>query len=186
MHAYTASGVLSFGELPDTAKLRAAGHAKIDHSIRWVQRKEDGLYLQSRYGVTRLSPVGSGILRVTFSRGEMPPVHPAIAVTRVEKNWQMREKPTLVEMRTPEMYVIADKKTGALRFLDKDSEILLEESGQDRCLIENAPNGGRSRLFLTGKKEKGSMQQARSVKAESIWKRRRGASPMESKTNFHI
>ena len=38
MHAYTASGVLSFGELPDTAKLRAAGHAKIDHSIRWVQR----------------------------------------------------------------------------------------------------------------------------------------------------
>lgn len=75
--AYTASGVLSFGELPDTAKLRAAGHAKIDHSIRWVQRKEDGLYLQSRYGVTRLSPVGSGILRVTFSRGEMPPVHPA-------------------------------------------------------------------------------------------------------------
>ena len=91
MHAYTASGVLSFGELPDTAKLRAAGHAKIDHSIRWVQRKEDGLYLQSRYGVTRLSPVGSGILRVTFSRGEMPPVHPAIAVTRVEKNWQMRE-----------------------------------------------------------------------------------------------
>ena len=28
------------------------------------------------------------------------------------------------------------------------------------------------------------MQQARSVKAESIWKRRRGASPMESKTNL--
>ena len=155
MHAYTASGVLSFGELPDTAKLRAAGHAKIDHSIRWVQRKEDGLYLQSRYGVTRLSPVGSGILRVTFSRGEMPPVHPAIAVTRVEKNWQMREKPTLVEMRTPEMYVVADKKTGALRFLDKDSEILLEESRQDRCLIENAPNGGRSRLFFDWKKGEG-------------------------------
>lgn len=155
MHARTASGVLSFGELPDTAKLRAAGHAKIDHSIRWVQRKEDGLYLQSRYGVTRLSPVGSGILRVTFSRGEMPPVHPAIAVTRVEKNWQMREKPTLVEMRTPEMYVVADKKTGALRFLDKDSEILLEESGQDRCLIENAPNGGRSRLFFDWKKGEG-------------------------------
>ena len=155
MHARTASGVLSFGELPDTAKLRAAGHAKIDHSIRWVQRKEDGLYLQSRYGVTRLSPVGSGILRVTFSRGEMPPVHPAIAVTRVEKNWQMREKPALVELRTPEMYVVADKKTGALRFLDKNSEILLEESGQDRCLIENAPNGGHSRLFFDWKKGEG-------------------------------
>ena len=155
IHARTASGVLSFGELPDTAKLRAAGHAKIDHSIRWVQRKEDGLYLQSRYGVVRLSPVGSGILRVTFSRGEMPPVHPAIAVARVEKNWQMREKPALVEMRTPEMYVVADKKTGALRFLDKDSEILLEESRQDRCLIENAPNGGRSRLFFDWKKGEG-------------------------------
>ena len=155
IHARAASSVLSFGELPDTAKLRAAGHAKIDHSIRWVQRKEDGLYLQSRYGVVRLSPVGSGILRVTFSRGEMPPVHPAIAVARVEKNWQMREKPALVEMRTPEMYVVADKKTGALRFLDKDSEILLEESKQDRCLIENAPNGGRSRLFFDWKKGEG-------------------------------
>lgn len=108
--AYTASGVLLSVNFRIPAKLRAAGHAKIDHSIRWVQRKEDGLYLQSRYGVTRLSPVGSGILRVTFSRGEMPPVHPAIAVTRVEKNWQMREKPTLVEMRTPEMYVVAGQK----------------------------------------------------------------------------
>ena len=71
------------------------------------------------------------------------------------KNWQMREKPTRVEMRTPEMYVVADKKTGALRFLDKYSEILLEESGQDRCLIENAPNGGRSRLFFDWKKGDG-------------------------------
>ena len=39
--------------------------------------------------------------------------------------------------------------------LDKDSEILLEESGQDRCLIENAPNGGRSRLFFDWKKGEG-------------------------------
>lgn len=123
-----ASGVLSFGELPDTAKLRAAGHAKIDHSIRWVQRKEDGLYLQSRYGVTRLSPVGSGILRVTFSRGEMPPVHPAIAVTRVEKNWQMREKPTLVEMRTPEMLCgCGQKDRCACDFWIRTAKFLLEE-----------------------------------------------------------
>ena len=50
---------------------------------------------------------------------------------------------------------LRDKKTGALRFLDKDSEILLEESGQDRCLIENAPNGGRSRLFFDWKKGEG-------------------------------
>ncbi len=33
------------------------------------RQNADGLYLQSRYGVLRLCPVGSAIVRVTFVKG---------------------------------------------------------------------------------------------------------------------
>ena len=53
----------AFGDIPPTEKLRPLGHAKIDLSVRWVTKQPDGLYLQSRYGTLRLSPVGSAIVR---------------------------------------------------------------------------------------------------------------------------
>ena len=61
----------AFGDMPATEILRPAGHAKIDLAIRWVTKQSDGLYIQSRYGVLRLSPVGSAIIRVTFVKSPL-------------------------------------------------------------------------------------------------------------------
>ena len=50
-----------FGDMPDNGRLRPIGHSKPDFSIRWTEQRADGLYLQSRYGILRLCPVGSSI-----------------------------------------------------------------------------------------------------------------------------
>ena len=84
----------SFGDMPATEMLRPAGHSKIDLAIRWSARQSDGLYLQSRYGVLRLSPVGSAIIRITFvkDRQMMPEANPAIAVSHIDRTWMYRER----------------------------------------------------------------------------------------------
>lgn len=58
----------TFGDMPPTEKLRPAGHGKIDLAVKWITKQQDGLYLHSRYGVLRLSPIGSAIIRVTFAK----------------------------------------------------------------------------------------------------------------------
>ncbi|MBQ7796901.1 MAG: AAA family ATPase, partial [Lachnospiraceae bacterium] len=58
----------AFGSMPMNELLRPLGHAKTDHAIRWTAKHTDGLYLQSSYGVLRISPIGSNIIRVTFAK----------------------------------------------------------------------------------------------------------------------
>ena len=59
---------ISFGDMPATEKLRPSGHPKIDLSARWVTKQADGLFIQSRYGLLRLSPISDSIVRISFTR----------------------------------------------------------------------------------------------------------------------
>lgn len=145
----------SFGDMPATEILRPMGHAKIDTAIRWVTKQADGLYLQSRYGVLRLSPVGSGIIRVTFARGSQIAngTHPLIAVTRTERMWMYKDSSKTVELLTDELCLQVDKTTGAIRYMTRDKNLLLEESGKQCRLIEATPSGNlRCRIFLNWQK----------------------------------
>ncbi len=142
------SAGISFGDMPATEKLRAVGHAKIDLAVKWVNKRADGLYLQSRYGVLRLSPVGSAIVRVTFARGQeiAGGVHPGIAVRRTDKMWMYKDSGGTVELLTDELCVRVDKSTGAVRYLTRDKKLLLAERGREPRQIENAP-GGKNRIW---------------------------------------
>ena len=146
----TPSAFPAFGDIPPTEKLRPLGHAKIDLSVRWITKQPDGLYLQSRYGTLRLSPVGSAIIRISFIRDGQPrkAVHPGIAVERTEKFWMYRDTGKTVELTTDELVLQVDKATGAVRYLaleenQKAPKLLLTErpkecrqieTGADRCL----------------------------------------------------
>lgn len=146
-----------FGDMPDNGRLRPAGHSRPDFSIRWTEKKPDGLYLQSRCGLLRLCPVGSSIVRVTFSRrAELTQeAHPGIAVNRADQAWQYKENRTMVELTTPELCIQADKATGALRYLTREKTLLLAENPKEPRLIESSVSGCRSRLFPDwDKKEK--------------------------------
>lgn len=143
------------GDMPPTEKLRPMGHAKIDLAVRWVSRQEDGLYLQSRYGVLRLSPVGSGIVRVSFAKGGQPgaEVHPRIAVRRTESNWKYRESARMVELTTEELVLQVDRATGAIRYCDRDNRVLLRERLKECRQAEITAAASRSWVFLDFKKE---------------------------------
>lgn len=133
----------SFGDMPATEMLRPAGHSKIDLAIRWSARQSDGLYLQSRYGVLRLSPVGSAIIRITFvkDRQMMPEANPAIAVSHIDRTWMYRERNGNMGLTTDELCLQIDKITGAIRYMTHDKKLLLSERNKECRQIETGLNG---------------------------------------------
>lgn len=145
-----------FGDMPATEKLRQMGHAKIDLAVKWVTKQADGLYIQSRYGVLRLSPVGSAIIRVTFAKGQQiaAGTNPRIAVRRTDRTWMYKEAGGAIELTTDELCLRVDKRTGAISYLTRDKKPLLTERDREPRQIENGV-GGRNRLwmFLDWKKE---------------------------------
>ena len=155
--AKTLSAFPSFGEAVPAEKLQIPGHTRIDLSVRWVVKNPDGLYLQSRYGTMRLSPVGSGIIRITFARdGSIKnTIHPMIAVDRLERFWTYRDTGGAVELTTDELLIRSEKSTGSLSFYDHDKKLLLKERGKEcRLIEENVQETHRNWLFLdTAKKE---------------------------------
>lgn len=146
----------SFGDMPSTEKLRPSGHSKIDLAIRWVTKQKDGLYMQSRYGILRLSPVGSAIIRVTFAKGKQPDttVNSKIAVNHIENTWMYKETGAMVELKTDELCIQADKNTGAIRYMTRDKMLLLAERSKEcRQIDDSSPGKNKSWLFLDWQKD---------------------------------
>lgn len=145
-----------FGDYPPTGKLRPLGHNRIDLGVRWAMKQPDGLYLQSRYGVLRLAPVGSGIVRITFAKGGkiLEGTHPLVRVRRLEKFWLYKESGQTVTLSTDELFLQVDKATGAIRYLDQSKRLLLAERSRE-CRQQEAFPGGelQSWLFLEPSKK---------------------------------
>lgn len=144
-----------FGDMPATEMLRPIGHSKIDLAVRWVMKQPDGLYLQSRYGVLRLSPVGSAIIRITFAKGQQPAAaaNSKIAVRHIDSRWMYKESGQSVELMTDELILQVDKATGSIRYLTRDKKLLLAERSKESRQIETGLDGKKkSWLFLDWQK----------------------------------
>jgi len=139
-NAYTGK-TAGFGDMPPTEKLRPVGHPKIDLAVRWVNKQPDGLYLQSRYGVLRLSPISNGIIRVTFAKGNqlLQGTHPRIAVTKTERAWMYKDSSKTVDLMTDELCLQVDKSAGTLRYMTRDKKLLLAERPREARQIEDLP-----------------------------------------------
>ncbi len=131
-----------FGDMPVTEKLRPAGHAKINLSVRWVSKQTDGLYLQSQYGTLRISPVSGNIIRMTFAKGTKltDGIHPLISADRVEKSWKYRDAGKIIEFTTGEVNIRVDKLSGAVSYLDTKGIVLLNERKQESRILETDRN----------------------------------------------
>ncbi len=144
-----------FGDMPATENLRPAGHGKIDLSVRWFTRQEDGLYLQSRYGTLRLSPITGSIVRVTFARDGQAGkgVCAGIAAGGTDKTWMYRESGRTVELLTDELCLQVDKAGGSVRYMTRDKKLLLAERGKECRQLETG-SGGKTKgwLFLDWQK----------------------------------
>lgn len=141
----------SFGDLPTTELLKPTGHAKTNQAIRWVMKQPDGLYLHSSYGVLRLSPIGSKIIRITFAKGSQLPdtTHPKIVIKKPLGKWRYRESSKLLEITTDDIYLKVDKGTGTICYMTKDKQPLLAERSKESRLLEKTSEGhSRVRLYL--------------------------------------
>ncbi len=145
-----------FGDMPSTELLNPGGHAKIDLSVKWTYKQPDGLYLQSRYGVLRVSPVTSEIIRVTFATKGQPKeaVHEKIALEKVEKYWMYKDTSSVVELSTDDLILQVDKKTGAITYMNGKKQMLLSEKNSDcRRVGENPGGKSKSWVFFDWKKD---------------------------------
>lgn len=146
----------SFGDMPATESLRPAGHSKIDLAIRWSAKQPDGLYLQSRYGVLRLCPIGSAIIRITFVKGQqmIRETNPAIAVNHIDRTWMYRERNGAVELTTDELCLQINKITGAIKYTTCGQKLLLSERSKECRQIEtDLNNRHKTWLFLDFQKK---------------------------------
>lgn len=157
--AKTGQTEISFGDIPATEKLRPSGHPRIDLAVRWVTKQADGLYLQSRYGLLRFSPLNGSIIRISFTRSQSLPkgVHKGIALKETDSSWMYREPGGAmggsVELLTDELRLQVNKSTGAVSYFTRDKKLLLAEREKEgRQMEELAAGGSKLWLFLNWQK----------------------------------
>ena len=122
-----------FGSIPDGNLLKlgkeTAGRS-CDLSIRSIKRTKYFLDLISADGTLRLTPVHDSIIRVQFFGRNLNT--PASGywnyVPKEAHSWTARAGKSLAELATGELKVQIDKRSGAIRFLDKKGRKLLTES----------------------------------------------------------
>ena len=143
----------SFGDMPSNEMLRPIGHAKIDLAVRWADKRPDGLYLSSRYGILRLSPITDDMIRITFARGSElgPDTRRKIPEAGRSARWMYRAAGNLIELTTDSLCLQVDKGTGTICYMTRDKKILLSEKKTESRQIESA-QGGRVWLYLDWKK----------------------------------
>ncbi len=134
---------VAFGAFPNTMLLQATGHVKTNQSIRWVMKKADGLYLQSAYGILRISPMNSKIIRVTFARGvELPDVvNEKIALKTIYQKWKYKDSQKLLAIATEDVCLRIDKISGAISYMTREMQPLLVENSKESRLIEQTLKG---------------------------------------------
>ncbi len=119
-----------FGASPDSRILQrkdAAGTA--DLAIRDIKRTRQCFDLISRSGILRLTPITDAVIRVQFLSGRSPDPSPGWWDRRPEGPvaWTARAGKSLVELSTDKVRIQADRRSGALRFFDRDGRRLLSE-----------------------------------------------------------
>ena len=130
-----------FGSIPDVDLLKlgkATAGRSSDLSIRDIKRTRRFLDLLSADGTLRLTPVHDSVIRVQFWGRNLSA--PAAGywhyVPEEAPAWTARAGKALAELATAELKVQIDKRSGAIRFLDKNGQKLLTESRLLPRLIE--------------------------------------------------
>ena len=145
-----------FGECPPVEILRPKEHGQIDCSIQGIKKTKSCLDLISRYGVLKITPLQEDIIRIQFKRGAAPRFRPGFWDFRSEAHpeWTARAGKNLIETATAKVAVRIDKRTGALRFLDRQGKQLLAEQAGVPRQIETGPLSQTWTYFDWPEKEK--------------------------------
>lgn len=154
-----------FLDVPDSTKLRPAGHVRIDTSIRFIRKNADSVELASRYGILRITPVDDAVIRVSFQKGqadtfdhsvewlheEPTPSCVQAGLLMKKPKWLAKETKDAVGIATEKLVVKIEKKSGAVKFYTRDGKLLLAEREKEPRLIEDEAK--RTWMFFDWKKK---------------------------------
>ena len=98
-------------------------------AIEQVQRREDALYLKSRRGMLRLSPVSGSILRITYTQAERFSREESLGILCRDRfaRWEHTVQEDSVTVTLPKFTVRVNRETGAMSYFDPDGGLLLRE-----------------------------------------------------------
>ncbi len=121
-----------FGECPDSSVLRPKGHSHIDNSVRMVRKTKACVDLISSYGTLRLTPIDDALIRVQFQKGTAAEFAPGFwdCKPKAAGFWSIKDQRNMAEIETGKLIIQADKKTGAVQFLDRQRKLLLAEHAE--------------------------------------------------------
>ncbi len=129
--------VTEFGDMPDTASLRPAGHRRIDFSVRWIDKGKQYWDFTSGAGILRVEPVASDLIRIRFTKGQFEKdIALPREISRETFTWMSRENREFAEIITPKITVQVDKKTGAVSFARTKGALLLSEKREEPRVLE--------------------------------------------------
>lgn len=135
-----------FGSIPDSTVLnqgKAAAGLAADLSVCSIRRTKRSLELLSKEGILRLTPVHEAVIRVQFFRTDSGSYRNAARpagsgtfsapsvpefLTKEPPAWTARAGKSLAELSAGQITVQIDKRSGAIRFLDKSGRKLLTEA----------------------------------------------------------
>ena len=94
-----------------------------------VRKTKKYIELISSYGILRLTPVREDIVRVQFRKGTQAQFEAGYWNCEPEREgfWKAKDGKFLAEITTGSIFIQADKKTGALQFLNAQKKLLLSE-----------------------------------------------------------
>lgn len=117
-----------FGEMPDNQKLRPAGHAKIDCSVRFSMKGSGYYDIMSNYGTLRIYPVSNEMFRICFAKGQCNKFPETVRELKgKEARCKIKETPAFLEFRNEKMLLRIEKRTGAISFLNAQEKLLFAE-----------------------------------------------------------
>ncbi|HEY8421993.1 MAG TPA: glycoside hydrolase family 31 protein [Thermoclostridium sp.] len=107
-------------------------------AISEIERKSDGLYLKSEYGLLRLSPVSDSIIRISFTRRDAFEENYGIGILPHANHakWDYSEHEGSVYLETACLKLDVNRKSGSIKYYGKDGKLLLAEREQESRTLE--------------------------------------------------
>ena len=119
-----------FGSMPASTSLKPIGHAKINNTIRWINKDTEKVEAVTGYGTLNVIPVSDDTVRILFSKGDPKNIQnlPDEVKRNLAVKWVCANTRDSVEIRLEKLTVRIDKKTGAVSFISQKGDVLLSEN----------------------------------------------------------
>ncbi len=131
-----------FGDVPDTDRLRIAGHGRIDTAVRFLKRNKDYVEITSNYGILRLEPITERIIRISFRKGQIGEfaLSDEYLNQQTKPKWACKETKHAIGIATEQLLIQIEKRTGTLKFFTRGKKLLLSEREKDSRQVDEEQN----------------------------------------------